>query len=85
MPAISSGIFGFPKVLCAKTLFRAAEEFAASRADDPEKRFYLKKVRFTNFDQETVGIFQNEFKNRYTDKVRIINNRNKEEVKQQSE
>ena len=28
IPAISSGIFGFPKRLCAKTLFDAVEQYA---------------------------------------------------------
>jgi putative ATPase len=28
IPAISSGIYGFPKPLCAKTFFEAIEDFA---------------------------------------------------------
>ena len=50
IPAISSGIFGFPKRLCAKILFDVAETFARERKDDSTKREYLKEVRFTNFD-----------------------------------
>ena len=31
IPAISSGIFGFPKKLCAKVLFDTVESFASER------------------------------------------------------
>lgn len=68
IPAISSGIFGFPKKLCAKVLFDSVEEYALNLKDLPEKREYLKFVRFTNFDRETVDIFQDEFKRRYVAK-----------------
>ena len=65
IPAISSGIFGFPKRLCAKVLFDVVEFFARERKDDSTKREYLKEVRFTNFDKETVDIFSEEFYYRY--------------------
>jgi O-acetyl-ADP-ribose deacetylase (regulator of RNase III) len=52
MPAISSGIFGFDKRECARLLFRAALDFAASRPR------YLRLIRFTNFDDLTCSIFQ---------------------------
>ena len=55
IPAISSGIFGFPKPLCAKTLFDTVEELA-KQIPDPEK-VSLRRVRFTNFDVETTTIF----------------------------
>jgi putative ATPase len=48
MPAISSGIFGFPKHLCARTFFKAIEEFCTKN-----ESFTLKELRLTNFDDET--------------------------------
>jgi len=57
IPAISSGIFGFPKKLCAKVLFDTVEEQARILKDIPDKREYLSEIRFTNFDKETYDIF----------------------------
>jgi O-acetyl-ADP-ribose deacetylase (regulator of RNase III) len=68
IPAISSGIFGFPKPLCAKILFRAAEDFALNiKASglDPLEAVKLRRIRFTNFDSETTHIFEKEFIARY--------------------
>ncbi len=48
IPAISSGIFGFPKPLCARTFFKAIEEFCTKN-----ESFTLKEIRLTNFDDET--------------------------------
>ena len=56
IPAISSGIFGFPKPLCAKTFFDAIELYC--KESDPGS---LQDVRLTNFDEETTDIFQAEF------------------------
>ena len=53
VPAISSGIFGFPKKRCAKVLFSSALEFFRS---EPKSTITL--VRFTNFDKATVEIFK---------------------------
>jgi O-acetyl-ADP-ribose deacetylase (regulator of RNase III) len=68
IPAISSGIFGFPKPLCAKVLFKAAEDFALNiKASglDPQEAVKLRRIRFTNFDTETTTVFEKEFVNRY--------------------
>jgi putative ATPase len=65
IPAISSGIFGFPKRLCAKTLFDTVETFAREVKAKTEDREYLQVVRFTNFDKETYDIFNTEFHRRY--------------------
>lgn len=55
IPAISSGIFGFPKEECAKIMINTAlEEIKSGRAA------YLQEIRFTNYDEETVKIFSSE-------------------------
>lgn len=52
IPAISSGIFGFPKQQCAAILVKTALEFCAQYPDSS-----LREIRFTNFDELTVGFF----------------------------
>ncbi|CDW76016.1 UNKNOWN [Stylonychia lemnae] len=60
IPAISSGIFGFPRELCAAHLFRAVEDFCFENRPEilvdsiPTLRF----VRFTDNDFPTVQEFQ---------------------------
>ena len=58
IPAISSGIFGFPKNLCASILFEEAIKYVNS---NPQT--CLREIRFTNFDQKTVDIFVSELEN----------------------
>lgn len=58
IPAISSGIFGFPKERCAAILVKAALDFCARYPDSP-----LREIRFTNFDQLTAGLFEAEIHN----------------------
>ena len=70
IPAISSGIFGYPKPLCALHLFEAAEQFA-STIEEPEN-VSLREVRFTNFDSETTNIFVNEFCKRYNKEIKEL-------------
>ncbi|XP_020616891.1 uncharacterized protein LOC110054863 [Orbicella faveolata] len=53
VPAISSGIFGFPKARCAKILFSAALEFFRAEAKSS-----VQLVRLTNFDKATVEVFK---------------------------
>ena len=55
LPAISSGIFGFPKEKCAKIMIMTAlEEIKNGRAE------YLQEIRMTNFDDKTIQIFRKE-------------------------
>jgi len=61
IPAISSGIFNFPKDLCAKILFQTAIDFCEG---NPKT---VNEIRFTNFDAKTVEIFAAEFKKRFGD------------------
>jgi O-acetyl-ADP-ribose deacetylase (regulator of RNase III) len=66
IPAISSGIFGFPKPKCAEVLFDTVERFIQDHPD--HSKVSLRTVRFTNFDSETTQIFQKEFLIRYAPK-----------------
>ena len=68
LPAISSGIFGFPKHLCAKILFNTIQEYFETRLLLPKKASKVatvKDIRFVNLDQETVDIFVEEFDRRH--------------------
>lgn len=56
MPAISSGIFGFPKDRCARILIDETKAFLEKNAESP-----LSVVEFCIFDDETLGFFQQEF------------------------
>jgi len=54
-PAISSGIFGFPKDKCAIVMFDMVFEYLKSVPTSG-----LNEIRFTNFDDKTVDIFETE-------------------------
>jgi O-acetyl-ADP-ribose deacetylase (regulator of RNase III) len=54
IPAISSGIFAYPKVECAKVMFDQVRKFSSTNPSS------LKLVRFTNLDDETYNIFMDE-------------------------
>jgi O-acetyl-ADP-ribose deacetylase (regulator of RNase III) len=56
MPAISSGIFGFPKDRCAKILVNEAKKFLQEHKDTS-----LEIVEFCIFDDLTLGYFKQEF------------------------
>ena len=60
IPAISSGIFGFPKDLCAEIFFKSLVFFVRT-VKNTDNKFNLKLVRLTNFDTETTEIFKAEF------------------------
>ena len=51
MPAISTGIFGFPKDRAAGIIFKSIEKYFS------ENESGLKIVRLTLFDQTTIDIF----------------------------
>ena len=60
IPAISSGIYGFPLDLCAKTIVEAVLDFC-----DGKKRASLKEIRFTNNDQRPTDAFLGVFQRRF--------------------
>ena len=62
LAAISSGIFGMPKEICAQVMFKAVEEFSAS--DDAEFST-LRDVRIVIIDYPTISVFHEEFFKRY--------------------
>lgn len=55
IPAISSGIYGFPKQRCASISVKTAVDFCTQH---PESA--LREIRFTNIDQPTVDLFKAE-------------------------
>ncbi len=67
LPAISSGIFGFPKDRCAEILIGAALEFLESHPVET-----LQEIRFTIIDDETVSIFRDEFMKRFGKETLLI-------------
>ena len=60
IPAISSGIFGFPKDRCAKILVSETVNFLTRREDLPSS---VRIVEFCLLDVETVNAFKKEFEN----------------------
>ena len=57
VPAISSGIFGFPKDRCAKILIDESKKFIDSNDTS------IEVIEFCIYDDETYGWFQKEFEN----------------------
>ncbi len=55
VPAISAGIFGFPKDRCAKILAGETASFLKNKTGHP-----LELVEFCIFDKEAFGFFKNE-------------------------
>jgi putative ATPase len=63
-PAISSGIFGFPKHLCAQVFFCAIKDFIMSDYEHLiNNKVFLQKIRMVNFDSQTTNEFLGEFQN----------------------
>jgi O-acetyl-ADP-ribose deacetylase (regulator of RNase III) len=56
MPAISSGIFGFPKDRCAEILVKEAVHYIKEHPGSS-----LEVIEFCVFDDETAGYFRKEF------------------------
>lgn len=60
LPAVSSGIFGFPKDRCARILFETTEDFLATRPGTS-----LEQVDLVLFDDETLTAFAREWRERW--------------------
>ncbi|MFL6381180.1 MAG: macro domain-containing protein [Nitrososphaeraceae archaeon] len=67
MPAISSGIFGFPKDRCAKILVEESKTFLQDSNNDNTSNnntvSTLDIIEFCIFDNETLVCFRNQFNN----------------------
>ncbi len=63
MPAISSGIFGFPKDRCAKILVEEAKTFLQDNISTNNTISSLDIIEFCIFDNETLDWFKNQFDN----------------------
>lgn len=61
LPAISSGIFGFPKDRCAQILLSTAHEFVQQHPDSP-----LREIQFVLFDVPTLEAFEAEFNRQFS-------------------
>jgi len=59
IPAISSGIFGFPKDRCAKVMIDAVFDFFDQHGDST-----LRDIRLCNFDEPTVACFERALRER---------------------
>jgi Macro domain len=57
IPAISSGIFGFPKPRCAELMIIGTYYYF--KYINPSEQKQYKAINFTNYDKETVSIFHN--------------------------
>ena len=60
LPAISTGIFGFPKPLGAQVILDAVERYL-----DEHPQSSLREVRLCNIDRETTDLFVAEMERRH--------------------
>jgi O-acetyl-ADP-ribose deacetylase len=70
IPAISSGIFGYPKPRCAKVMIKTAKEFVDYMKSNSFNT--LQEIRFVNFDTETSDLMENELKSFLNDPSKEI-------------
>lgn len=65
LPAISSGIFGFPKDQCAEVMLNAIEAHLAEHSGTTT----LREIRLCNIDNETTRIFRDEVDRRRAERA----------------
>jgi O-acetyl-ADP-ribose deacetylase (regulator of RNase III) len=63
MPAISTGIYGFPKDRAARILFSALEAYFAEQTSSS-----LRGIKLVLFDQPTVDVFLQSWHTRWGDR-----------------
>lgn len=56
IPAVSSGIFGYPKDRCAKVILKCIKNYIVNNPNSP-----LKEFEICILDEDTFGYFKNEF------------------------
>jgi putative ATPase len=61
IPAISTGIFGFPKARAAGVILQAIQDYSAEYGNSS-----LEAIRITLYDESTVDAFIEEWENRFT-------------------
>lgn len=66
IPAVSSGIFGFPKDRCAQILLTTADEYLTSHPNGP-----INQIDFVLFDDETVTVFAREWRERWGEEAEV--------------
>jgi len=59
-PAISSGIYRFPKTKCAEIMIDTVLQWTKKYSQGPPREIW-----FSNIDEETVRVFEQEFKTKY--------------------
>ena len=62
-PAISSGIFGYPKIRCAQIIVEALCDWTSAHPDDNPR-----DLRITIIDETTMGFFETEIESRFTNR-----------------
>jgi len=63
-PAISTGVYKFPKDRCAKIMFDAIVEYIKNKKDN-NKNKNLKEIYIVLYDENTFNIFKNIFKEKF--------------------
>lgn len=63
IPAISTGIFGYPKDKCAKTLLKESMNYFAKNKHTSPSPNTIDTIEFSLIDSETLDYFKDEIKN----------------------
>jgi O-acetyl-ADP-ribose deacetylase (regulator of RNase III) len=64
LPAISSGIFGFPKPLCAQVMWTTTLDYLAAHPEGS-----VREVNFCNIDRHTAEVFYTEALRRFGEHI----------------
>ena len=72
IPAVSSGVFGFPRDLCVKVILDAVLDFCE---DNPTSK--LSEIHLINNDDDTVTAFAKEMKKRFSEETNFIDKKHR--------